>query len=130
MSLKFPVLALVLVAAGATAADSNAPINRDLDKALAGRVAGAPTDCIDQAFAEGPQIIDERTILYRSGRHVYVNRLEAACPSLDWDKLLIVELHGSQICRNDHFRVLERGTTIPGPICLFSKFVPYDKPKR
>ena len=125
MTLKLSVLALVLVAAGATAADSN----KDLDKELAGRVAGAPTDCIDQSFAEGPQIIDERTILYRTGRHVYVNTLEHACPSLDWDKVLIVELHGSQICRNDHFRVLARGTTIPGPICLFSKFVPYDKPK-
>src|SRR4051812_37206743 len=125
MTLKLSILALVLIAGGATAADSN----KDLDKALAGRVAGAPTDCIDNAMAEGPQIIDERTILYRSGRHVYVNTLEAACPSLDWDKVLIVEIHGSQICRNDHFRVLARGTTIPGPTCLFSKFVPYDKPK-
>ena len=51
-------------------------------------------------MAEGPRIIDERTILYRSGRHVYVNTLESACPSLDWDKVLIVEIHGSQICRN------------------------------
>jgi len=125
MTLKLSVLALVLVAAGATAADSN----KDLDKELAGRVAGAPTDCIDNAMMEGPQIIDERTILYRSGRRVYVNTLESACPSLDWDKVLIVELHGNQICRHDHFRVLARGTTIPGPTCLFSKFVPYDKPK-
>ena len=129
MTLKLSVLALVLVAAGATATDSNSASNKDLDKALAGRVAGAPTDCIDQTFTENPQIIDERTILYRSGRRVYVNTLEHACPSLDWDKVLIVELHGSQICRHDHFRVLARGTTIPGPTCLFSKFVPYDKPK-
>ena len=118
-------LLAVTLAGSAVAADRN----KDLDKALAGRVAGAPVDCIDNAMVEGPQVIDERTILYRSGRHVYVNTLEGACPSLDWDKVLIVELHGSQICRNDHFRVLARGTTIPGPTCLFSKFVPYDKPK-
>ncbi|MEO6217171.1 MAG: DUF6491 family protein [Sphingomonas sp.] len=122
---KLPVLALVLIAAGATAADSK----KDLDKALAGRVAGAPVDCISTFSTDGPQVIDERTVLYRSGRRVYVNTLEAACPSLDWDKVLIVELHGSQICRNDHFRVLARGTTIPGPTCLFGKFAPYDKPK-
>jgi len=125
MTRLFPALALVLVAAAATAADSN----KNLDKALAGRLAGAPTDCIDNSMAEGPQVIDERTILYRSGRHVYRNTLEAACPSLDWDKVLVVELHGNQICLNDHFRVLARGTTIPGPVCLFGKFVPYDKPK-
>jgi hypothetical protein len=125
MTRKLPMLALVLIAAGATAADSKT----DLDKALAGRVAGAPVDCISNFSTDGPQVIDERTVLYRSGRRVYVNTLEAACPSLDWDKVLIVELHGSQICRNDHFRVLARGTTIPGPTCLFSKFVPYDKPK-
>jgi len=118
-------LLAVALAGSAVAADSK----KDLDKALAGRTPGAPVDCIDQSLADGPQIIDERTILYRSGRHVYRNTLEAACPSLDWDKVLVVELHGSQICRNDHFRVLARGTTIPGPICLFGKFVPYDKPK-
>lgn len=122
---RLPLLALVLIAAGATAADSN----KDLDKALAGRTPGVPTDCIDNSAAQGPQIIDSRTILYRSGRHVYRNTLDQACPSLEPDKILIVELHGNQICRQDHFRVTEPGTVVPGPICWFGKFVPYDKPK-
>jgi len=125
MTRLLPALALVLVAAGATAADSN----KDLDKALAGRTPGAPIDCIDNSMAEGPQIIDDHTILYRSGRHVYRNTLDHACPSLDSFKILIVELHGSQICRRDHFRVTEPGAVVPGPVCWFGKFVPYDKPK-
>jgi hypothetical protein len=125
MTRKLPVLALVLIAAGATAADSN----KDLDKALAGRTPGAPVDCIDSSMVDGPQIIDSRTILYRSGRYVYRNTLEQACLSLEPYKILIVELHGAQICSKDHFRVTEPGSAVPGPICWFGKFVPYGKPK-
>ena len=67
-------------------------------------------------------------MLYRAGgRRVYRNDLVAECPGLSPFDTVIVELHGSQICRNDQFRVLEQGSRIPGPYCRFGQFVPYTK---
>jgi hypothetical protein len=38
---------------------------------------------------------------------------------------LVVELHGSQYCRNDRFRTVSAGSTIPGPSCFLGTFTPY-----
>jgi uncharacterized protein DUF6491 len=102
--------------------------DRDLAHELAGRTAGKPTDCISASSAEGPQIIDNKTILYReNGRTVWRNDLESGCPSLAPMNTLIVELHGGQICRHDRFRVLEPGANIPSAYCMMGKFTPYRK---
>jgi hypothetical protein len=116
------------VAACATAADTR-KADSDLAKALAGRTPGKPVDCIDRSTVDGPQIIDSTTLLYRSGRHVWRNTLEASCPALRQTSILIVEAHGSQMCRNDLFRATEVGSVVPGPICRLGKFTPYEKPK-
>ncbi|MES2987072.1 MAG: DUF6491 family protein [Pseudomonadota bacterium] len=100
---------------------------RELAKALEGRVAGEPRDCISAMGTSGPQIIDGRTMLYRQGSKVWRNDLPTSCPGLDDDDLLVIELWGSQICRNDHFRANSRTSMIPGPSCRFGKFTPYVK---
>lgn len=99
----------------------------ELAKALDGRVAGTPQDCISAMGADGPQIIDRRTMLYRQGRKVWRNDLPESCPGLDEDDLLIVEIWGSQLCRNDRFHAQERTSIIPGPSCRLGKFTPYVK---
>ncbi len=77
---------------------------------------------------QGPQIIDNHTILYReTGRTVWRNDLDGECPGLKPMTTLVIEMHGSQICRLDHFRTLEAGSTIPGPTCVMGKFTPYRK---
>ena len=126
---KLPLLALIFVAAGAMAADSNRD-ERDLAKALAGRTPGKPADCMSSSWADGPQIIGNRTLLYRAGSRVWRNDLPAACPGLDDDSIVVAEIHGSQLCRNDLFYTLQRGgSRIPGPHCRLGKFTPYEKPK-
>ena len=40
---------------------------------------------------------------------------------------MIVEMHGSQLCRNDLFRMNEAGSSIPNAYCRFGKFTPYSK---
>lgn len=102
---------------------------RELADALKDRVAGTPADCISISSTGGPQIVDARTLLYRQGRKVWRNDLEASCPGLDAGDTLIVEIHGSQLCRNDLFRVHEMGSSIPGPFCRMGKFTPYTKAK-
>lgn len=96
-------------------------------RALQGRVVGAPQDCIDSQGLSGPQIVDRDTILYTAAGRVWRNKLSAACPSLRPYDTLIVELNGSRICRNDRFRAVQPGTSIPGPFCVLGKFTPYTR---
>ena len=118
----------VLLAGLAGAAAPAAPHDKD---PLAGRIAGKAVDCVDQSQLGGPDVIDNRTILYRQslGR-IWRNDLEAACPGLRPQTTLIVEIYGSQLCRNDHFRTHDAGSVIPGPLCRLGKFTPYDLPKK
>jgi hypothetical protein len=125
----------LLMLAGCTAsaemqASQQAEAQKDLADALGDRVAGAPRDCISTSDSDGPQIIDDHTILYKPvGRTVWRNDLASSCPGLRPYTTMIVEVHGSQICRNDRFRVLEPGTSIPSAFCMFGKFTPYEKAK-
>lgn len=96
---------------------------------LAGRIAGAPVECIDLGFNNGPQIVDAHTILYsRAGKRIWRTGPVGNCPSLRPNTTLIVEMYGSQLCHNDRFRVIEPGSIIPSMQCRFSAFTPYDKP--
>ena len=116
------LLPIALLSAAATA-DSTA--------LLAGRAAGPPVDCVDQSRVQGPQIVDNQTIVYRqSGHRWWVNSLTETCPSLQPERILIVEVQGGRMCRDDLFRTLSRNSSIPGPICRLGRFVPWDKPAR
>lgn len=95
---------------------------------LAGRVAGKPVDCISLSLNATPEIVDERTILYRQGgRRMWRTGPVGACPSLRPLNTLIVENYGGRICRNDRFRVLIPSTTIPSGYCRFAAFTPYER---
>ncbi|HEX8301508.1 DUF6491 family protein [Sphingomonas sp.] len=125
--------AIALAGCAAASADSQsgrqAKTERELAEALKGRVAGKPQSCISATGADGPRVIDQRTLLYRDGRRIWRNDLPANCPGLDDDDLLIVEIHGSQICRHDRFRANPRGSVVPGPYCTLGSFTPYTKPR-
>jgi hypothetical protein len=113
--------------AGATLAAAH---DDDLAKALAGRTPGTPQACVETSWVDGPQIIDNRTLIYRqTGRRLWRNDLPEACPGLHQDSRLIVELYGSQTCESDRFRPVDPGSRIPGAYCRLGKFVPYDKPR-
>lgn len=131
--MRLAILAGMLTLAGCTAnaemqASRAAQAKADLDDALKGRVAGKPQNCISNPQQSGgPQIIDEHTILYRDGGRIWRNELASSCPSLDKYDILVVELHGSQLCRNDQFRPVDPGSRIPGAYCRFGDFTPYVK---
>jgi len=110
-------------------AQRDAQARRALADALGDRVPGKPQDCINPGMTDGPQIIDTRTLIYRQGTRLYRNDLAADCPSLAPLTTVIVEMRGSQLCRNDQFRVLTPGTTIPSGYCRMGKFTPYTRPK-
>ncbi|WP_084253506.1 hypothetical protein [Sphingomonas pituitosa] len=110
-------------------AQRDAQARRELADALGDRVPGKPQDCINPGMIDGPQIIDTRTLIYRQGARLYRNDLVAECPSLAPLTTVIVEMRGGQLCRNDQFRVLTPGTSIPSGYCRMGKFTPYTRPK-
>jgi hypothetical protein len=116
------LLPLLLLAAACAAGSAR---EADLSGELAGRTAGPARDCVPASSGANLVARDSRTLVYRRGATLWVNRLAAACPGLDPTSTLIVELHGSQYCRGDHFRTVEPGRNIPGPICLLDRFTPY-----
>ncbi|KQN26885.1 hypothetical protein ASE86_06720 [Sphingomonas sp. Leaf33] len=118
-----PLLALAGCAASAAGGHSDAA---ELADALKGRTAGAPQRCINASSLEAPRIIGE-TLVYRQGGRLFVTRAEGGCPSLGGDPLLITEIYGGNLCRNDRFRTVPRGASIPGPYCRFGDFVPYSR---
>ena len=121
--------ALILGGCAAAHADRGSDDAADLAEALAGRTLGAPQSCIALTSSDGPQVIGEN-LLYRDGGRLWLSQPVGGCPSLRGDPIIIVEVYGSQLCRNDRFRTAERGGIgIPGPYCRFGSFVPYAKPR-
>jgi len=126
-TILIPIAALGLFGAAAPAA----PGQETAESLLAGRIAGKPVDCVDKSRLEGPQIIDAKTLIYHeSGNRLWRNDLIGVCPGLQPMDTLIVDIYGTSLCRNDHFRALTPGLTIPGPYCRLGNFTPYDKPAK
>jgi hypothetical protein len=92
---------------------------------VAGRVAGEPRGCISPMQGQGLIIVDSRTLSYRSGKTIWLNRMERECPGMTPHSTLIIEADGGQYCRGDRVRALEPGRSIPGPVCILGDFTPY-----
>lgn len=129
---RFLLLAAALAtgaSAGASTRD-NAEADREFARAIGDRVAGEPQNCIDQSRVTGPQIVGDRTLIYRqSGRRLWVSQLPDTCPFLRRDSILIVYVNSGQLCRRDRFQTITPLTSIPSASCFFGVFTPYDKPK-
>ncbi len=102
-----------------------------LAKQLDGKVAGEPINCISDFNATQLIRVSDDILLYRvSGSLVYENKLRYSCPGLARDDDIIVsEQFGSQKCRGDLIRLVDRVSGIQGPACSLGEFVPYRKDK-
>lgn len=120
----------LLLAAGLAATAPAATRDRDPLSEFAGRVAGAPVRCLTADRAGSLQALDQRTLIYReSSRRVWRNDLPDACPGLDDDAILVIQLYGTGPCKGDLFHTIQRGSSIAGPMCRLGSFVPYVKAK-
>jgi hypothetical protein len=124
--------ALLLIAAAVIVTGCSGPVappGADVANALTGRVAGAPQSCVTTYPSENLHALDGQTIAYGTGRTIYINRLQAACPAIGQFNMIIVEpgLPG-QYCRADRIRGNEPGSIIPGPTCNLGDWIPYRLP--
>lgn len=116
-------------AAPSVAAPARPTPAQQLDTALAGRVAGRPTNCINLTDITSTQIIDGTAILYRSGGRLYVNRPRAGAASLRDDDILVTQTFGSQLCSIDTVRLVDRLARFPRGFVSLGEFVPYTRAK-
>lgn len=101
-----------------------------LDKQLAGKVAGEPIKCLPNYRTTETIRVSDAILLYRAGgKLVYRNDLKGSCPGLARDSdIMVVEQFGSSTCSGDFFHLVDRSSGIRGPTCVFGNFVPYRKP--
>ncbi|WP_231726099.1 MULTISPECIES: hypothetical protein [unclassified Sphingomonas] len=121
-----------LTAGACTEAAPEARYTRDkarLARLLAGRVAGEPVNCIFPTASSGGTIYGDDTIIYRDGARLWRTGPVGACPGLRPDVILVIDRFGSQLCRNDRFRTVDRGVGIPSGDCRFDSFTPYTRAK-
>ena len=118
--------ALALLTGACAAGADRAPDTRELDALLAGRTAQAPVECVQSPSTT--RIVDGVLVAMR-GRTIWRNETDAGCPGGGIDPVLILEpLAGSdQLCRNDRFRTVSRGASIPGGTCRVGRWIPYVK---
>ena len=103
--------------------------SRDLAKALAGYTMGQPVRCIPNYSSTRMQIIDDRTILFRGNRTVYLQTPPGGCFGISSQmNTLVTRVWGSnQLCEGDINRLVDVNTGIGGGACVFGPFVPYTK---
>jgi len=114
------------LAALPAAAESRAEKNEAyLAEMLEGRVPGEPVSCIFAPNQQRLNVIEHVGIVYKDGDTIYVARAREP-HSLGFDDALIIERHGSSLCRHDITRTFDRMSHIPG-VVFFDDFVPYTK---
>ncbi len=126
--LKTMFLAAVVLATPAVAAHRDTP-DVQLQKALEGRVAGKPVNCISLSSTNSSRIIDGKAIIYRVGGRLYVNEPRSGAASLRDDDILLTRTFSSELCSVDMVRLIDRGSRFPRGFVSLGQFVPYTKVK-
>jgi len=123
--LAFSTAALA-VSGSALAADKHDPATQ-LAKLLEGRVAGAPVNCINQPQAQGSWVIDHTAIVYDFGSTIYINYPKGGADSLSNDDILVTKTYGSQLCKMDIVRLVDRSAHFPKGFVSLGPFIPYKR---
>ena len=114
----------MLAGTGAIAAD---PVDREaeLERALQGRVAGEPVNCIDLRRIQSSRIINDTAILYDSGSVLYVNRPRNGADQLDRRDTMVTRTMLSRLCDIDVVTMVEPSSGTMSGIVFLGEFVPY-----
>jgi hypothetical protein len=119
--------ALVAMGASAVSAETLAEKGEArLAQMLEGRTAGEPVNCISAVRSNRLEVIEHVGVVYDAGETIYVSRPSNPKSLGPWD-VPVIERFGSQLCKTDLIRTVDRsGGYITGPVFL-GDFVPYTK---
>lgn len=119
--------ATALIAPAVQAAPAKTTEER-LAKALDGRVAGEPVDCIYQHEIRSSQIFDRTAILYElTDGTYYLNRPEGGARSLSRNDVLVTDTHSPRLCSIDIVKLYDSSHWMQNGVVNLGKFVPYKK---
>ena len=135
LSLASGLAALALIGStSAVAEDSAEESAKEMTKGeaklaelLEGRVAGEPQDCIRDIGRTQLKTIDETAYVYGRGRTIYVQKTRDPSDIDDSDILIINRFGGTQICRLDFIRTVDRYSGFFTGGVQFDKFIPYTR---
>lgn len=114
----------LLIGGGAQAAAPDR--EAELARALQGRVAGEPVDCIDLYRVRSSRIIDDTAILYDAGSVIYVNRPDNGAGQLDRSDTMVNRLVGSnRLCSIDTVTMIDPVSGSFRGVVFLGEFVPY-----
>ena len=109
-------------------ATRSAEAQAELQKLLAGRVAGTPMSCLSSYRKTEMIRIDDRTVAFKDGSKVYVNNLIGECSGLKSGfYTLVTRSHGSGMCRGDIADVADVSTGMVVGSCAIGDFTPYTR---
>jgi hypothetical protein len=129
-ALSLLLVGAMLTTAGVAQAKSRSP-EEQLSRAIAGRTAGEPTDCIFLRDISSTEIIRNTAILYRMNNGtIYVNQPASGANFLDRDDILLTDTHSSQLCSVDIVRLIDSSSRMTTGSVGLSKFVPYPRVRR
>jgi hypothetical protein len=118
-----------LALSGATAASAQTLAEKGearLAKMLEGRSAGEPVSCISAMRGNKLQVIEYVGLVYESGDTVYVAR-PSDPRSLGRNDVVIIDRFGSQLCKQDVVRTVDRHNGFISGVVFLSDFVPYKR---
>jgi hypothetical protein len=118
-----------LALSGATAASAQTLAEKGearLAKMLEGRSAGEPVSCISAMRGNKLRVIEYVGLVYESGDTVYVAR-PSDPRSLGRNDVVIIDRFGSQLCKQDVVRTVDRHNGFMSGVVFLSDFVPYKR---
>jgi hypothetical protein len=97
----------------------------ELARAIQGRVAGEPVQCIDLHRVRNSRIIPDTAIIYDAGSVIYVNRPENGADQLNqWDTM-VTRTSTTQLCNVDTVTMIDRASHNFTGVVFLGDFVPY-----
>ena len=124
---KLLPLAILTLALGATAVEARfrGDPEEALAKAIEGRVAGEPVDCIDLHRVRSSRVIPGTAIVYDAGGVIYVNRPRNGADELNqWDAM-VTRTPTTRLCSVDVVELVDQATQTMTGVVFLGDFVPY-----
>ena len=113
------------IAAVPAQADPRLAPEAQLDRALEGRVAGSPVDCINLRTVRHSTVIDGTAIVYGRGSTIYVNRPRAGASELNRRDAQIVDTITGRLCSVDTVKLVDAHTGVLTGLVFLDQFIPY-----
>ena len=129
------ILACTATALAAALALGSAPLAAEtraergearLAEMIEGRTAGEARSCISAMDSNRIRVIDHVGVVYETAGTVWVARVSDP-RQLDSFDVPIFERHGSQLCKTDVIRTVDRSTGMHSGSVFLGDFVPYTR---